>query len=193
MRAEPNTSANRIATIPDGTTVQVISTSGEEIELAGKRGKWTEVQFQEKTGWVFGGFLSTQSASDSPAKVSDATGPYFLVSSDNSPLDSLAFHRGDVIAFLSEPCYDIECEETSNVISMAGRIKAGRIIFFSPDKSNRYFDCKVSLPNLACSDAESGDLYKMVLRPAAVEAIQEMPEYHDIEEISRELGRIQMN
>lgn len=59
MRAEPNTSAKRITTIPDGSSVQVLSISGEEIELAGKRGKWSEVQYNEHVGWVFGGFLGS--------------------------------------------------------------------------------------------------------------------------------------
>ncbi len=81
MRAEPNTSANRITTIPDGSAVQILSTSGEEIELAGKRGKWTEVQYEDQSGWVFGGFLV--SASNHP-EISTA-------SSDSGCPSSLSF------------------------------------------------------------------------------------------------------
>lgn len=68
MRAEPNLTAERIGTIPDGATVEILSRSGEEIELSGKTGKWTQVKYQNDSGWVFGGFLEDREAQGSSSR-----------------------------------------------------------------------------------------------------------------------------
>lgn len=61
MRETPEVSGKYILTIPDGTATKIIVESGSEIEVSGKSGKWTQVEYAGKVGWVFGGFLSTES------------------------------------------------------------------------------------------------------------------------------------
>lgn len=58
MRQEPHLEAERITTIPNGARVQVLKTSDEQITISDRTGKWSQVDFDGKTGWVFGGFLS---------------------------------------------------------------------------------------------------------------------------------------
>lgn len=58
VRNAPSTSGEKINVIVFGTQVLLISEKGSSIELAGKMGRWSEVSWDGKTGWVFGGFLS---------------------------------------------------------------------------------------------------------------------------------------
>ena len=58
MRNAPSTSGKKVNVIAFGTQVLLISEKGDSIELAGKVGRWSEVSWDGKTGWVFGGFLS---------------------------------------------------------------------------------------------------------------------------------------
>ena len=38
--------------------MKLLEEKGEDISLAGTTGKWSKVDWNGKTGWVFGGFLS---------------------------------------------------------------------------------------------------------------------------------------
>ncbi len=59
MRDAPDITGNKIAVIPRGDIVELLEESGERITISGATGKWSKVSWKNKTGWVFGGFLST--------------------------------------------------------------------------------------------------------------------------------------
>jgi hypothetical protein len=60
MRDLPDANGKVVTLIPNASEVSVIKETGSEIEISGKKGKWTEVSYTNKTGWVFGGFLSKE-------------------------------------------------------------------------------------------------------------------------------------
>ena len=57
MRESPDRQARPLGNIPDSTIVAFVEETGNEVEIAGKKGKWTKISWETKTGWVFGGFL----------------------------------------------------------------------------------------------------------------------------------------
>jgi hypothetical protein len=65
MRSSADTGAAVILTIPNGSQVTVLEIAEPQIEISGKTGRWTKVQYQGKEGWVFGGFLSQAAPSSS--------------------------------------------------------------------------------------------------------------------------------
>lgn len=69
MRDSADTNANVILTIPNSSQVTVLETKEPQFEISGKSGKWTKVKYQDKEGWVFGGFLSERNPLDRPPSV----------------------------------------------------------------------------------------------------------------------------
>jgi hypothetical protein len=65
MRASPDTGAAVILTIPNGSEVAALEIAEPQIEISGKTGRWTRVKYQDREGWVFGGFLSQAAPSSS--------------------------------------------------------------------------------------------------------------------------------
>jgi hypothetical protein len=57
MREYPELGSKRITTIPYGEEVFLLEEIGDEITISNATGKWCIVQWQDKKGWVFGGFL----------------------------------------------------------------------------------------------------------------------------------------
>lgn len=60
MRETPDLNGKAAGLIPDGTEVLLIDETGNNIEISGKQGRWTKIKWSDKTGWVFGGFLSKE-------------------------------------------------------------------------------------------------------------------------------------
>jgi hypothetical protein len=58
MRKSPNLKSEKICTIPYGEKVIILDEKNEIIKIADVNGKWTKVKWNDKVGWVFGGFLS---------------------------------------------------------------------------------------------------------------------------------------
>ena len=69
MREEPSQTSRYLLTIPNLSPVTVIDRTGETIELEKRIGQWTEVLYQGKTGWVFGGHLSRTDANKLEATI----------------------------------------------------------------------------------------------------------------------------
>ncbi|MCB1173492.1 MAG: SH3 domain-containing protein [Leptospiraceae bacterium] len=59
MRSEPSLESQKLTTIPNGSPVTILSTSGSTITIAQRSGRWTQVTYNNQAGWVFGGFLSS--------------------------------------------------------------------------------------------------------------------------------------
>lgn len=57
MRKTAGKNGEKIATLPFGSRVTVLSKDGPEDVIEGKKEKWFSVSFQDKQGWAFGGFL----------------------------------------------------------------------------------------------------------------------------------------
>ena len=57
LRANPGKSSKIISAIPFGEKVTIDKSDGEEIFLDGRYGKWVNVKHDNKTGWLFSGFL----------------------------------------------------------------------------------------------------------------------------------------
>ena len=59
MRESPDQKGRVLAVIPCASKVEFVSEKGETMTISGASGKWTEVKWNEKKGWVFGGFLGS--------------------------------------------------------------------------------------------------------------------------------------
>ena len=57
LRSDPNKSSKVVTLIPFGAKVTIEKSDGKEIFLDGRYGKWVNVKYENKTGWVFSGFL----------------------------------------------------------------------------------------------------------------------------------------
>jgi len=57
VRAEPGLEGARLGALEDRTPVVILSEEDEIVNIQGKTGKWTLIQFESGEGWVFGGFL----------------------------------------------------------------------------------------------------------------------------------------
>ncbi|MCB1325046.1 MAG: SH3 domain-containing protein [Spirochaetales bacterium] len=195
MRATASVHAEKLATIPNGTHVEVLRTTGEEIEISGRVGRWTEVRYQGNIGWVFGGFLSLSDQGPVRDPVSAGSGsnsgsPYYLVSDESSPLRSLLYYENDRMAFLREPCYDASCTETSNIVLMVGLLQGDSITFWDPGRTILYLQCDFALPRMSCRDNDTGLLSNSSLEQVSEESVSDLPEFHDPAAVSAELDRI---
>ncbi len=59
LRSEPDAKSKKITVLPFAGKVKVLKSKGEKIFFAGRYGKWVNVDYSGKKGWVFSGFLST--------------------------------------------------------------------------------------------------------------------------------------
>ena len=57
LRTAPSKSAAKLATIPDGAEIAIIAITDRAESISGKSGNWLKVQFNNQTGYVFGGFV----------------------------------------------------------------------------------------------------------------------------------------
>jgi uncharacterized protein len=58
MRENPDFKSKKIDTIPYADEVKILQEKGKNITISGATGKWCKVEWKDKTGWVFGGFLN---------------------------------------------------------------------------------------------------------------------------------------
>ncbi len=76
MREAPDQNGKVIAVVPHAAKVEFISEKGETMNISGATGKWTEVKWNEKKGWVFGGFLGSADPAASDRELIAAAGRY---------------------------------------------------------------------------------------------------------------------
>ena len=58
MRNRPSTEGELVLLVPEREMVQVYEETGDIQAISGATGKWTRINYDDRTGWVFGGFLS---------------------------------------------------------------------------------------------------------------------------------------
>ncbi len=64
LREQPNTNAHKITSIPYNKKVRVLNSDGPEDEIRNIKAKWFQVEYNEKIGWAFSGFLKLISDSN---------------------------------------------------------------------------------------------------------------------------------
>jgi hypothetical protein len=64
MRETPETTGIPIQLIPYNAKVNVIEKKNGDVKMSGVTGKWMKVEVNDKTGWVFGGFLLSETYSN---------------------------------------------------------------------------------------------------------------------------------
>jgi len=64
MREAPDANARVLVLVPNRALVEMVEQSGDETEIAGKKGRWTKIRFLDLAGWVFGGFLTDAASAD---------------------------------------------------------------------------------------------------------------------------------
>ncbi len=57
LRSSPDKSSNILTLIPFGKDVSIINYDKKEFFMDGRYGSWVNIKYDNKTGWVFGGFL----------------------------------------------------------------------------------------------------------------------------------------
>lgn len=58
LRDKPATTGKLIVTIPYRTEVSVLKYEGADVTIQGRKGRWAQIEYQNKTGYAFSGFLS---------------------------------------------------------------------------------------------------------------------------------------
>jgi len=71
MREAPDLNSKKITTIPYNEEVIFLEETGDKFTISGVTGKWTKVKWEDKTGWVFGGFLSKTNPNLNSGKISE--------------------------------------------------------------------------------------------------------------------------
>lgn len=68
MREEPSPTGKKMLTIPYRQEVQKLEEKPESFTIDKTPGKWTKVSYNGKTGWVFGGFLSSYHSAEESSR-----------------------------------------------------------------------------------------------------------------------------
>ncbi len=111
MREEPSPTGKKMLTIPYRQEVQKLEEKPESFTIDKTEGKWTKVSWQGKTGWVFGGFLSSSSPVVEAGNENNSSG--------NSVVDhfkSLSFNSGFVVkesGSLNVYARELGCDEAN--------------------------------------------------------------------------------
>ena len=131
MRSVPNTNGDKIGLIPNGATVEIIKENGENLSIAGKTGKWTEVKYDNKTGWVFGGFLEN-------IGIKIYTGNYYISLDENG---SLGINNNTGILHIKEDIItSYWCEGNWDYKITSSELINNQLIIKYTDKSSTFSD-----------------------------------------------------
>jgi hypothetical protein len=57
LRSQPSDTAPVVASIPDGTTLEILGYSENYQEINGERAKWCNINYNGQNGWAWGAFL----------------------------------------------------------------------------------------------------------------------------------------
>ncbi|HPY42445.1 MAG TPA: SH3 domain-containing protein, partial [Thiolinea sp.] len=57
VRDQPNVTANKLGTVPEGGKVKVLEANVKADFISGHKGAWVKIEWLDKTGYVFDGFL----------------------------------------------------------------------------------------------------------------------------------------
>lgn len=57
VRSEPDNASELITMLRTGTIIEILSSTANEETIEGKTGRWYQVQYQGRRGWVFGPYI----------------------------------------------------------------------------------------------------------------------------------------
>ena len=57
VREQPKLDAGLVTMLRGGTIVEIVTSSSTEQTIEGKKGRWYEIQYEGRLGWVFGPYL----------------------------------------------------------------------------------------------------------------------------------------
>lgn len=60
LREEPNSTAKEIVRIPYHASVDIYDITAQDETISGITDRWAQITWNDKTGWVFRGFLTNQ-------------------------------------------------------------------------------------------------------------------------------------
>ncbi len=64
MRKAPDSNSDTIVIIHRADKVNLLEETGNIMTIGGRTGKWSKIEWNNQTGWVFGGFLSKEELKD---------------------------------------------------------------------------------------------------------------------------------
>ncbi|MBN1500034.1 MAG: SH3 domain-containing protein [Spirochaetes bacterium] len=64
LREKPDRKSGKLAAIPWGTEIEMLESDGPFEIIDNVSGYWVKVKYSDKTGWVFGGYLTRKVGSD---------------------------------------------------------------------------------------------------------------------------------
>ena len=57
VRESPKLDSGLVTMLRGGSIVEIVTSSNEEETIEGRKGRWYEIQYQGRLGWVFGPYL----------------------------------------------------------------------------------------------------------------------------------------
>jgi hypothetical protein len=144
MREKPDASAKQVGLVPEGEKVVFLEETGSDITISGATGKWSRVKWGDKTGWVFGGFLSGEITLNS-----DKLNEHFIsIAISSRPVSGDGITASKKIRGDSIHGDGGNCEEQSEVEKDSTVVKNNRILF--KRINYRGADCAGQCPEPDC-------------------------------------------
>ncbi len=64
MREFSDSDSDTITIVPRAAKVKLLEETGDDMIISGQTGKWSKIEWNNQTGWAFGGFLSEEELMD---------------------------------------------------------------------------------------------------------------------------------
>lgn len=87
IRNQPDVSGALLVTVPAYAKVLLLEETGEELTLQDQMGKWSKIEWEGQTGWVFGGYLSSEEV-QAPQPENGILGKYYFI---DDPMQYIEF------------------------------------------------------------------------------------------------------
>jgi hypothetical protein len=100
LKQEPNEKSATIDHIPFMGSVKTIEEKAEDVYLLKRHGKWTQVNWNDKKGWIFSGYLSNFNVTGLKGQVADYYRKYFSKKPDECKSKELMTMKDDDIEIL---------------------------------------------------------------------------------------------
>lgn len=89
LKQDPDEKSTTMDHIPFMGNVKIIEEKAEDIYLLKRYGKWTKVNWNDKTGWIFGGYLSTFNVTGLKGKIAEYYRNHYSKKSDECKAEEL--------------------------------------------------------------------------------------------------------
>jgi hypothetical protein len=135
LRDNPSNESNIISNIPFNDPVVLSGREGEPIQIDGINGKWIEVFWSDKSGWVFDGYLSKIPSSKKHAGINPKSPLYNRIMNEFKIAGiSNGMSYADIVSVIGKPNSYQECQQDRFGNSQATIIYDGIGIMTYKDK-----------------------------------------------------------